>query len=60
MIHVIGVEVYLNLTPKEAGRLRQVSYEKQVEAGFKNPGFAGWTVDQWGDAEHWKPAKADE
>jgi hypothetical protein len=31
----------LHLTPKESERLRQVSYERQVEAGFKNAGHAG-------------------
>ncbi|TAQ89191.1 hypothetical protein B7494_g2482 [Chlorociboria aeruginascens] len=54
-MHGVGVEIYLNLTPKESQRLRQVSYEKQLEAGYKNPGFGGWTVDRFGDAEPWKP-----
>jgi len=40
-LHAIGVEVYLHLTPRESERLRQVSYERQVEAGFKNAGHAG-------------------
>lgn len=31
----------LHLTPRESERLRQVSYERQVEAGFKNAGHAG-------------------
>jgi hypothetical protein len=31
----------LHLTPRESERLRQVSYDRQVEAGFKNPGHAG-------------------
>ena len=31
----------LHLTPKESERLRQVSYQRQLEAGFKNPGHAG-------------------
>ncbi|KIX08622.1 uncharacterized protein Z518_03278 [Rhinocladiella mackenziei CBS 650.93] len=54
-IHAIGVEVYLQLTPAETERLRLVSYEKQVEAGFKRPGRAGLTVDRFGDAPAWKP-----
>lgn len=31
----------LHLVPRESERLRQVSYERQVEAGFKNAGDAG-------------------
>jgi hypothetical protein len=50
VIHAIGVEVYLNLTPKEAQRLRQVSYQRQLEAGMRNPGAAGLTADRLGDA----------
>ena len=54
-LHAVGVEIYLQLTPAEHNRLRQVSYEKQLEAGFKNPGFAGTTVQQFGDALPWYP-----
>ena len=56
-MHVVGVEIYLALTPKESNRLRQVSYERQMEKGYKNPGSAGLTSDRWGDADTWKPAK---
>jgi hypothetical protein len=52
-LHTIGVEIYLNLTPAEGERLRRVSYAKQLEAGMKNPGSAGLTVDRWGDADEW-------
>jgi hypothetical protein len=52
-LHLIGVEIYLRLTPVEQERLRQISYEKQLKAGLKNPGSAGLTVDRWGDAEGW-------
>lgn len=53
---MIGVEIYLSLTPRESARLRQVSYERQLAAGFKNPGNGGWTVDRFGDpVEEWKP-----
>jgi uncharacterized membrane protein len=58
LIHAIGVEIYLQLTPHEAQRLRRVSYEKQLEAGFKHPGSAGLTSDRWGDAEPWQPLKS--
>jgi hypothetical protein len=54
-LHLAGVEIYLRLTPREASRLRQVSYERQLEAGFKNPGFAGLVVEKFGDAEPWQP-----
>lgn len=54
-IHAVGVEVYLQLTPKEANRLRQVSYQRQLEAGMKNPGCAGLVVQKLGDADAWVP-----
>ena len=54
-MHAIGVEVYLHLTPREAQRLRQVSYQRQVEAGMRSPGSAGLTADRLGDANKWFP-----
>lgn len=54
-LHVLGIEIYLKLTPAEGERLRQVSYERQLERGFSHPGRAGLTVDRLGDAEEWKP-----
>ncbi|KAK2787585.1 hypothetical protein FQN53_005035 [Emmonsiellopsis sp. PD_33] len=54
-MHAIGVEVYLHLTPFEAERLRNVSYQRQQEAGMRNPGRAGLTADRLGDAAVWKP-----
>jgi hypothetical protein len=56
-MHLVGVEIYLALTPRESNRLRQVSYERQMERGFKNAGSAGLTSDQWGDAEAWRPMR---
>ena len=56
-LHVIGVEMYLHLTPREHERLRQISYEKQLEAGFKNPGSAGVVAQRFGDANPWYPAE---
>ncbi|KAF2716342.1 hypothetical protein K431DRAFT_307870 [Polychaeton citri CBS 116435] len=53
--HVIGVELYLAMTPAESERLRQLSYERQLARGFSRPGTAGLTVDKWGDAEVWVP-----
>lgn len=52
-IHLFAVEIYLQLTPKEAERLRRVSYQRQLEAGMKNPGNAGLTVQRIGDASPW-------
>ena len=54
-LHLVGVEIYLNLTPRESNRLRQVSYERQMEKGLEPFGSAGLTVDRWGDADPWKP-----
>lgn len=56
ILHLVGVEIYLNLTPRESIRLRQVSYERQMEKGLKPFGSAGLTSDRWGDAEPWRPA----
>ncbi|KAL8721906.1 MAG: hypothetical protein Q9225_001502 [Loekoesia sp. 1 TL-2023] len=56
-IHIIGVKIYLAMTPRESERLRRVSYEKQLEAGFASPGSAGLTSDRWGDADKWTPPK---
>jgi uncharacterized membrane protein len=56
LLHAIGIELYLHFTPAEAQRLRQVSFERQQERGFKRPGSAGLTADRLGDAE-WTPLK---
>jgi len=56
-LHDVGVEIYLNLTPAEGERLREVSYERQLEAGFEHPGSVGLTVDRWGDAKAWVPER---
>lgn len=55
MIHAVGVEIYLHLTPREAARLREVSYKRQLEAGFKHPGSAGLVAERLGDANPWTP-----
>ena len=57
IMHLVGVEIYLALTPREGNRLRQVSYERQMERGFLNPGSAGLTSDRIGDADRWEPIK---
>jgi hypothetical protein len=46
----------LRLTPKESNRLRHVSYERQLERGMSRPGYAGLTVERFGDAEPFQPA----
>jgi len=53
-LHAMGVEIYLQLTPRESERLRGVSYQRQLEAGFSHPGSSGITADRWGDADAWK------
>ncbi|KAK0735162.1 hypothetical protein B0T26DRAFT_737583 [Lasiosphaeria miniovina] len=57
-LHAIAVEIYLHLTPAEHERLRNVSYQRQVEAGMKNPGRAGLTADRLGDSALWTPQEA--
>lgn len=37
LVHCVGVEIYLHLTPGEAERLRRVSWQRQVEAGMIKP-----------------------
>lgn len=54
-LHAVCVEIYLRLTPRESERLRQVSYERQLERGFKDPGSAGLVVERFGDAYPWVP-----
>lgn len=34
-----------------------MSYQRQLEAGMRNPGSAGLTADRLGDSEKWKPAE---
>lgn len=55
ILHAVGVEVYLRLTPRESERLRVVSYERQLEKGMKNPGSAGLVAERLGDADAWLP-----
>lgn len=57
VFHAVGVEIYLKLTPREAERLRQVSYERQMERGFRNPGNAGLVIEKFGDADPWVPQR---
>jgi uncharacterized membrane protein len=50
VIHAILVELYLGLTPAESARLRQVSYERQLKAGFRHPEKGALTAARLGDA----------
>lgn len=55
-IHAIAVETYLWLTPAENYRLRCVSYERQVERGWRQRGQykdSGLTGTRIGDAPQW-------
>jgi hypothetical protein len=56
-LHVLCTEIYIALTPREANRLRRVSYQRQKEKGFKNPGSAGLVAQRIGDAEPWIPGE---
>jgi hypothetical protein len=56
-MHAVGIEIYLRLTPAEGERLRQVSYEKQLEKGHSKPGSSGLTADRLGDARRWMPSE---
>ena len=60
IMHAAGIEIYLKLTPREGERLRQVSYERQLERGFANPGSAGLVLEKFGDAEPWAPKETKE
>jgi uncharacterized membrane protein len=53
IVHVIGVEIYLHLTPREALRLRIESYKRQKGAGYENPGSASLVPEKFGDADPW-------
>ncbi|KAK2043228.1 hypothetical protein LZ31DRAFT_332967 [Colletotrichum somersetense] len=55
VIHAVLIEIYLHLTPAESERLRRISFQRQLEAGMKNAGNAGLTVQRLGDAEPWLP-----
>ena len=54
-LHAVIIEFYLRLTPAESERLRQVSYERQLERGFKHPGSAGLVAQRLGDANPYVP-----
>lgn len=62
-IHVFVVEVYLWLTPAESYRLRVVSYERQVERGWRKAGQikdTGIGATRIGDAPPWWSLPASE
>ncbi|KAK5118741.1 hypothetical protein LTR85_007947 [Meristemomyces frigidus] len=59
-LHAVAVEVYRRLTPAESERLRQVSYERQLRAGFKRPGYAGLVAERFGDANPYVPLEEQE
>ncbi|KEF63540.1 uncharacterized protein A1O9_01518 [Exophiala aquamarina CBS 119918] len=59
-IHAIAVEIYLNLSPAESERLRIISYEKQLEAGFTVPEQAQSTTHENRNAMAWKPVSQSE
>jgi hypothetical protein len=56
-IHAIAIafEIYLRLTPAKSERLREVSYQRQRERGFRHPGTAGLVAEKLGDANPYVP-----
>ncbi|KZP15340.1 hypothetical protein FIBSPDRAFT_750538 [Athelia psychrophila] len=54
-MHVVGVELYIMLTPREHERLRRVSWERQMKRGYRNPGSAGLVPEMVGDMDPWTP-----
>ena len=52
-LHAAGIEIYLRLTPREAVRLRNISYQRQMELGMKSPGSAGLVLEKFADADPW-------
>ncbi|KZP02002.1 hypothetical protein FIBSPDRAFT_970665, partial [Athelia psychrophila] len=54
-MHVVGVELYIMLTPREHERLRKVSWERQMARGYLNPGSAGLVPEMVGDMDPWTP-----
>jgi len=58
VLHVFGTEIYISLTQDESERLRRVSYKRQLNAGYANPGSAGITADRFGNST-WIPPKDD-
>lgn len=55
-LHAVGVEIYLRVTPRKSNRLRNVSYQRQIEGKMKHPGSAGLTSDRLGNADMWQRA----
>ncbi|KAL3426472.1 hypothetical protein PVAG01_03263 [Phlyctema vagabunda] len=53
VFHAFIAELYITLTPKTAAMLREVSYRKQSERGWKNAGSAGLVAERLGDSEPW-------
>lgn len=60
VLHAVGVEIYLKLTPREAERLRMISYRRQVDKGWRHPGSEGLVVERFGDADPWVPKQTSE
>lgn len=54
-LHAMGVEVYLQMTPAESERLRQVSYRKQSARGPMYPARRGPAADGFQDATKLPP-----
>lgn len=55
LLHSAVVEFYLTSTTNESERLRQVSYERQLARGFRNPGSSGFFLSRYGDEKPFIP-----
>ena len=54
-IHAAGVTISLRPTPREGGRLRALSHQRQLEAGLSIHGSSGLTSDRWRNPDAWEP-----
>jgi hypothetical protein len=53
----LGVGAYLSLAPREVERSRNISFERQGEAGFENTRSAELVVEQRGNTRQWVPER---
>ncbi|KAL6156901.1 hypothetical protein ACJQWK_06740 [Exserohilum turcicum] len=59
-LHAVGVEVYLYLTPSETKRLREISYQKQIKAGMRNPDSSDLSAHRLGGSYKRSPRATPE
>lgn len=54
-MHVVRVELYSMLMPKGHECLWKVSWQRQMERGYRNPGSAGLVPEMVSDMDDWAP-----